>query len=155
MIENLENNEVNKKKLAFFLESVSYLFVPDLKDRIIGKSNVESFEDYAAKVLKNASCLCHEENNEIRALLVIYHNDIINQKAYIPILAVKPSHTGKGIATKLVSNSISICQSSVIKRIFVNTWKSNTKATNLYQKLGFEIINQNDKEIKFQMTLKE
>lgn len=155
MIKTLENNKSNKKKLALFLESVNRLFDPELKDRIIGKSNVASFEDYTAKVLKNASCLCHEENNEINALLVIYHNDIINQKAYIPILAVKPTHNGKGIATKLVLYSINICQSSAIKRIFVNTWKSNTKATNLYQKLGFEIINQNDKEIKFQMTLNE
>ncbi len=155
MIKKLQNNKKDINRLALFFEKVNHLFVPELKDRISSKSTVISFKEYAMKVLKNASCLSYENEFEIVGIIVVYHNDMINNKAYIPILAVNSNYEGRGIATQLVLNTIELCEESNIKILFVNTWSSNKQAKRLYEKLGFEINEQNKNEIKFKLVLSE
>jgi ribosomal protein S18 acetylase RimI-like enzyme len=151
MIRILQNNKVNKDKIADYLFIINDYFEPSLEKRLFTKSDVQSFHDYAIKILKHASCVGVLESNNLKGLLVIYHNDENTKRAYIPILAILPSFSGKGLASALINEAILLAKSSQIKHIFVNTWINNKKAIQLYKKNGFEIhdIEKNDVKLKY------
>lgn len=155
MIRILENNKVNKHIIADYLFIINDYFEPSLEKRLFTKSDVESFQDYALKVLKYASCLGFLEDGKLKGLIVIYHNDEINKIAYIPILAITPSYSGKGLASALINEAILLAKSSQIKHIFVNTWIDNKKAIQLYKKNGFEIHETEDSDVKLKYTILE
>lgn len=151
MIKVLRHSKKNKNLITDFLFSINDYFEPVLEKRLFAKSNAQSFQDYAEKILRFASCIGVFIDDELKGLLVIYHNDEINQTAYIPILAVFPSYSGQGLASSLIKEAIRQSKASQMKHIFVNTWIANKKAIQLYQKNGFEIYETlgNDVKLKY------
>jgi len=65
----------------------------------------------------------------------------IKQHAQIRYMAIKKSHRGKGLGTKIIIDFESIALKNRIKKIFLN---SRENAIKFYQKNGYEVINKTD-----------
>lgn len=84
-----------------------------------------------------------EIERNIRDYFVYRHSGIVHgcvglrvwdkKSAEIYALAVSPSHTGKGIGTKLIKKCLKDAKSLKITFVFTLTFRSN-----LFQRLGFE-----------------
>lgn len=58
-------------------------------------------------------------------------------RGYIAMLAVKESHRGKGIASKLVSMAIDAMAAREADEVVLETEMTNTASLKLYERLGF------------------
>ena len=58
----------------------------------------------------------------------------------IHLLIVRPSMTGKGIASSLVGYAIELAKSDSCKTLRLDTGSQNTPALSLYKKLGFQVV---------------
>lgn len=133
--------EVKEKDILLeYLLDVQFDFKPPLFQRINQISDVDSIEDYVDKLLNKANvfAICSgETSHKIHGIIAIYTNDIINLKAYIPILSVKKEMSGKGLAKELIEKAIDFAIESGMHSIDVKTWPRNEVAVILYKKYGF------------------
>ena len=58
----------------------------------------------------------------------------------IHLLIVRPSMTGKGIASSLVGYAIELAKNDSCKALRLDTGSQNTPALSLYKKLGFQVV---------------
>lgn len=58
----------------------------------------------------------------------------------IHLLMVRPSMTGKGIASKLVRYADELAKANACKAVRLDTGSQNIPALSLYRKLGFRIV---------------
>ena len=124
--------EVKEKDILLeYLLDVQFDLNPPLFQRINQISDVDSIEDYVDKLLTKANvfAICSgETSRKIHGIIAIYTNDIINLKAYIPILSVKK---------ELIEKAIDFAIESGMHSIDVKTWPGNEVAVILYKKYGF------------------
>jgi RimJ/RimL family protein N-acetyltransferase len=57
-------------------------------------------------------------------------------------IAIKDKYQGKGIGTKLLTETIFFSKKNNIYRIYLTVLKSNSKACRLYFKAGFKVVDQ-------------
>jgi GNAT superfamily N-acetyltransferase len=69
-------------------------------------------------------------------------------QGFVQRLATDPRMQRRGIAALLVSDALSWCKRRHCREVFVNTQVSNTRATRLYEKLGF-VTTPNDLVVLF------
>ncbi|WP_446787894.1 GNAT family N-acetyltransferase [Macellibacteroides fermentans] len=134
----------NKLTLTQFLTEVQNDFNPPLFQRITENSDVSTINDYCEKLFLKANVFSIYDNKKIVAVIAIYTNDNIDQKAYIPILSVKDKYKGIGLATRLLEKALQCAKEFNMKIINVKTWPENNAAIRLYDKFGFK-IQQKDK----------
>lgn len=147
-------NKANKKdkfSLVKYLDSVQNDFTPPLFDRIKDRSSVVTIEDYVEKILASGTVLYTQDLENISGIIVIYHNNLEKKQGYIPLLSVKKEYSGRGIAKLLVNAAVDLAFESGMNEIFVKTWVDNHAAKNIYQNLGFIIIN-TDKDLLFKKS---
>lgn len=138
LVKKFSNEDI--QILVEYLKSVENDFNPPLFERIRDRSNVYNVEEYANKVLSNASILYAIYSNCICGIVIIYHNDLVTKKGYIPLLSVRKEFSGKGFAKNLVQNAIKIAFEDGMNEILVKTWKDNNSAKKIYENLGFMLI---------------
>jgi ribosomal protein S18 acetylase RimI-like enzyme len=150
----LRNNILNQDLLTNFFVEVNNYFIPTLSHRILNKSDgVTDFSEYSKKVLKLAKCLVILENNQINGIVIIYTNDSINKKSYIPILAVKKESQGKGYSKKLMGKAIEKARLEGMKEVIVKTWSENKIAIKIYERLGFSVIEERGNGISLKLKI--
>ena len=114
-----------------FLVKVNNLFPTHL-------SNKTNLNDFAIKLYnKTTLCVALSKNNEILSLVAGYTENLVNNMAYISVVATLPQACGQELATKQIQNFFKICKSKKIPAVHLYTSPNNFKAINLYKKLGF------------------
>lgn len=131
MIIKLSNNDTDIQILTDYLEDVDSDFEIPLS------SKVNLFE-FASKALAYGHVFIAREDDLYVALVTMYCNDKINAKAFLPILSVKESHRGKGIARQLVSIVINVARLYEMETLCVDS--VNPIAIGLYKSIGFKTI---------------
>lgn len=123
------NKNLNSKLIAEFLKNVSYDFPIPLDEKV-------DIDKYSKKIL-NGTIKFYMQEDKIGAMVGGYTENILNNTAYIAIVAVDKRLRGRGIAKKLIYEFISECNDKGIKSVNLYTHKSNYIAIKMYKELGF------------------
>ncbi|MGN0484353.1 MAG: GNAT family N-acetyltransferase [Lachnospiraceae bacterium] len=67
---------------------------------------------------------------------VLYEDEVM----VIHLLMVRPSMSGRGIATSLIKYAVELARSNQCKALRLDTGSQNMPAVSLYEKNGFEIV---------------
>lgn len=129
--------QITVTNLLTFLQEINSEYVPNL-DKKVGLS------DYVDKILTKASFLIECDKNGIVGLVVFYCNNINNLKAYIPLVGVLPRAQHQGIATRMMEIVCQYIKEQKFKVIGIHS--NNPIAIKAYQKLGFRILNENERK---------
>lgn len=129
--------QITFTNLLTFLQEINSEYVPNLDKKI-------DLSDYADKILTKASFLIECDKNGIVGLVVFYCNNINNLKAYIPLVGVLPRAQHQGIATRMMEIVCQYIKEQKFKVIGIHS--NNPVAIKTYQKLGFKILNENERK---------
>lgn len=126
------NNNISLLNLVEFLESVDSDFPISLSDKV-------NINDYAMKLLNNATIKFCIKGNQIVGMVAGYTENLADNIAYITVLAVRKEFRGLRIGYDLVKEFIEVCRGKKIKAIHLYTHKTNSSAIKMYNNLGFEL----------------
>lgn len=115
-----------------FLLQVDKEFPTSLSSRV-------NLKDYAKKLLHNAFISVSIQDNKIVGCVAMYCNEYETMSAYIPLVAVDKNYRGQHISKALMACAIKMAQEKGFKKIGLHT--ENDIALNLYNSLGFKIMN--------------
>ena len=113
-----------------FLFKVSGLFPVPLSEK-------QNLDDYAVKLYEKATILTAMQNDEIISLVAGYTENIVDNMAFIAIVATLPEMQGKGLAAKLVKEFIGLCNKKGIDSVHLYAVRDNFPAVKMYKSLGF------------------
>lgn len=120
------------------------------------KPKLESYVDvdeYVRKILANAERFEHWEDKELAGLVAIYCNDYETRQAFITMVSVMSKYGGRGIASDLLQRAIEHCRKLNFKEIRLEVRADNAKATRLYEKFGFVIIEKTPTILKMALSI--
>ena len=129
MIVKLDYNENDKGILIDYLNETDADFGVPLSQKI-------DFASFAEKILSKGHVYMVSEDNTYCAMICFYCNDIIEKKAYLPILSTKACARGKGYARLLIMQMINICSLYKMKHILCDS--INPIAISIYKSFGFK-----------------
>lgn len=66
-----------------------------------------------------------------------YTKNVVDNQAYLSIVATVKEARGKGLSTKLIKQFINIARTQSLDAVHLYTNKTNINAVRLYRKLGF------------------
>jgi [ribosomal protein S18]-alanine N-acetyltransferase len=98
-----------------------------------------SIEDYLNKIISNATIASYTITGKIAGFMAYYNNDPIKKNAFLTMLLVDKVHQGKQIGNLLLDLSIQDLKKSGFHSYSLEVLKTNKKATQLYEKFGFEV----------------
>lgn len=124
------NDVVTIEQMNAFLEKVDKLFPVPLSEKC-------SLSVLATKLLFRGTILTISENNSILSMVAGYTKEVIDQKAYISVVATLPDSSGKGYAKTLVREFINIAKNNALVAVHLYTHQSNYKALSMYEGIGF------------------
>ncbi len=114
-----------------FLYSVDATFPVPLSQK-------QDLKDLAIKFWEKGTLCLAWENNEICSMVAGYTDNILNNKAYISVVATLDSARGQGYASRLIEEFIAIAEEKHIEAVHLYTDRKNIPAIRMYLKLGFE-----------------
>lgn len=120
------------RELLSFLRSVDTDFHPALSEKV-------DLSAYARKIIEKANLALDYDGDKIIGLVVVYCNDEINKRAYIPLVGVASGYRNRGIAKKLMMQAIQVVTERGFKIIGIHS--NNPIAVRLYRSLGFVVVN--------------
>ena len=123
-------------KLLNFLQNIDADFNPPLSSKVY-------LPDYVKKITDKADLILDYDGNEISGLVVMYCNDLVNKKAYIPLVGVSSRYRNRGIARKLMARAIRLVKEKGFKIVGIHS--NNPVAIKLYESLGFSTIVQGER----------
>lgn len=129
MIVKLDYNENDRNILVDYLIETDEDFGIPLSDKV----NIPLF---AEKILSKGHVYMVFEDNIYCAMICFYCNDIIEKKAFLPILSTKANARGKGYAKQLIMLMINVC--SLYKMKYIICDSINPIAVSIYKSLGFK-----------------
>lgn len=112
-------------------------FDPRLSERV-------ELGNFSNKIFVDAITFEAWHDNSLVGFVSAYMNDEKKHSAYINHVSVLNRFAGQGIASRLITNCISHAESSGLREIWLEVSKSNLPAIDLYTKLGFEVIRDDD-----------
>ena len=125
--------DFTEKQIEIFLNKVDRLFPVYLSE----KQNLCEF----AYKLRNKATICAKlENGEIMSAVCGYTENVVNNAAYISIVATIPEAQGKGYASELVTQFIEIARNKGVDYVHLYAVPDNVGAMKLYKSLGFEEV---------------
>ena len=98
-------------------------------------------KDYFKNIIQDEKniLLCYEEDNKILGYTFLKPIEVNKEHAYIINgIYVEEEYRKRGIATKLIEESLKILKEKNIKIIDINAFCKNEAAMNLYKKFGFK-----------------
>lgn len=108
---------------------------------------------YAEKAVSAGTLYVYEGNGNIAGSIIVdkiqpaEYSEIIWEQPFtndevmvIHLLLVRPSMTGKGIASTLVRYAMELAKNNSCKALRLDTGSQNIPAVSLYKKLGFQIV---------------
>lgn len=90
-----------------------------------------------SQVDQRTKVICNQYLGRIYKSVLAYPDDV----AYIAALCIDPRYRRRRIATRLLKNCIYRLQQDGIKTICLDCLETNVAARNLYESLGFELVN--------------
>ena len=101
-------------------------------------------EAFRYELLRNRGSVCwvaefieDDDSRTVVASIIIW---LVAQNAHIGTLAVKPGYREKGIAQRLLAQTLLVCVDRGAQQATLEVRASNQAAQQLYQKFGFEGI---------------
>ena len=91
----------------------------------------------AKKYEMNASVVALSDNNKRVGFSAFYNNDGNTHQAYISTIAIASDYEGQGYGSLLLSIVEKLCIETGMKRILLETGKTNNRARNFYTKNGY------------------
>ena len=122
---------MNVNLIRVFLGKIDKMFPTPLSEK-------QDLEQYANKLIEKATLCAVIEEGEIFSLVAGYTENVIENKAYISIVASRTEAQGKGYASKLIRDFIDICKDKDLDAVHLYTDRCNTKALEMYRKIGFQ-----------------
>lgn len=98
----------------------------------------QDLDAYAQKILQYATVCSMEEDGEIRAAVIGYTENLVNQLAYIAVVGTLKEYRGQGLAKTCMENFIRLCREKHISAIHLYTTFGNTAAIGMYRSFGFQ-----------------
>lgn len=123
-------NQGGLKEIVQHLTQCDNNFVPAL-------SSTVNIQGYAQKLLTNAERLEAWEQNQLIGLVAAYMNDLGKETAFITNVSVLPEYSSKGIATRLLNQSINQAKEKGFKKVALEVSAGNPVALALYRKMDF------------------
>ena len=117
-------------QLHLFLERVDHDFSVPLSDK-------QDLSEYTRKLLEKATLCCEIRDGEILSMVAGYTDRVLENRAYIAIVATLPQARGQQLASRLIERFILICQQKALSAVHLYTTPDNTAALRMYHRLGF------------------
>lgn len=142
------NEEVglNHAQLTDLLKKFGDLLPAPLSQRV-------DLPAYASKLQDRADICCAFEGKPIVGLQAIYANDQRSLCGHIPLLAVLPSHQGKGLGKAMLSRALALARQRGMKRVGSEVNLENTRARRLYESAGFQAVRTEGASLHLQCSL--
>jgi len=121
----------SKQKIEQFLRSVDRTFPVPISEKV-------ELCEFASKLFAKATMCCAYDGEEICSMVAGYTENTIDNIAYVSLVATRTDAQGKGFATGLMEEFISICKTKGLRGVHLYTDTRNKGAVALYQKLGFQ-----------------
>jgi ribosomal protein S18 acetylase RimI-like enzyme len=99
-------------------------------------NSIKDLSKYAKKLTENADVYVAKDMS-LLGFIAYYSNDMISKIAYITQLGVLPSAQRRGIGSRLINKSYSVCKEKGMKKIKLEVRMTNDKAIEFYRKEGF------------------
>lgn len=125
-------NSATKNNIQNHLKRCNTLFYPHL-------STYVNIEEYADKIKSNAYTFEAWDKEQLIGVVACYLNNSDTKKGYITNVSVEKNYQGKGIAKKLVQQTIDKAIALKFKTLFLEVNVNNSSAISLYQSLGFTL----------------
>lgn len=123
--------EISHKEVLLFLQEVDKYFLVPLSH----KQDLEVFVD---KLVNKATICAEIENNAICSMVAGYTDDVINNMAYISIVATCPAYQKRGVAIKLIKEFLTVASSKGLTSVHLYSDSRNKGAIHMYEKVGFK-----------------
>lgn len=128
---------ISENQIEHFLNRVDKLFPVSLSEK-------QNLHEYAIKLSRRATVCLKVENEEIVSAVFGYTENVVDNMAYISVVATLPNAQGKNYASTLVGEFIEIAKSKGLNGVHLYTDPSNERAKKLYEKLGFQVLKVED-----------
>lgn len=111
------------------------------RDFPVPLSQKQDLEAFARKLCEKATICAVMDGEEIAALAAGYTDHMVENRAYLSILAVRADMRGQGYATRLLREFVDISAQKGADAVHAYAVASNLPAIRVYQKLGFARLN--------------
>ena len=118
------------KELYAFLKDVDSSFPVPL-------SKKQDLELLAKKLLEKATLVSVWHYEEMVALVAGYTENVVDNMAYISVLATRQEARGHGYAKDVVQRFLQICRDKKLSAVHLYAVPTNLPAVYLYKSLGF------------------
>ncbi|MDD4689315.1 MAG: GNAT family N-acetyltransferase [Eubacteriales bacterium] len=125
------NKLYNAKDIEIFLTEVDKSFPVPLSDK-------QDIKLYAQKLFDKATICAELDDGKIISLVAGYTDNMKDNIAYFSVAATTKEGRGRGLATKLFKEFLSICKDKNLDAAELYTDKRNVDAIRLYEKIGFQ-----------------
>lgn len=122
------NSPEEIEQFKIFLEHEDHDFYPPLSDR-------EKIEEYLQEMIQGK--IFYFEDDKVFAAICYFDNYEKYNSAYIKFIAVLPEYRHHHYATTLFEQALKDLKGKIIT---ITTWSTDKPALELYQHLGFKII---------------
>jgi ribosomal protein S18 acetylase RimI-like enzyme len=128
------------------LENCKDNFVPVLEDRV-------NIREYAEKLFIKSVTFEAWQNDLLAGLVACYFNDPDRKTGFITSVSVEEKYSGSGIAKELMKMCIDYAVKNKYKEILLDVGSNNSRAINLYDKLGFIIIDNDNEFLRMKLEI--
>jgi ribosomal protein S18 acetylase RimI-like enzyme len=140
-------NKAPAAQISDHLRSSDADFVLHLSGRV-------NIDDYAQKIVSNATRFEAWSNGTLVGLVAAYCNDRETRVAHITNVSVPDEWTGKGIAASLIDRCVAHAKVAGMRQIDLEVAADNLPAVKLYEKCGFVAGNLNEPFVHMTLNLK-
>ncbi|MDO5558716.1 MAG: GNAT family N-acetyltransferase [Oscillospiraceae bacterium] len=120
------------------IEKILEIFTPCLKSLSSGEVNKRNF---AQKLSSFGNVfVITDDTGCMFAFSAFYCNDIINKKAFLSLIAVKPEFTRMGLGNMMLDFVSEYVKKSGMTSLFLEVRKTNSSAVKFYKNQDFEFI---------------
>ena len=116
------------------IESLVNEFLPTLPHLL---KKIDSVSEFAEKLSKFAWVVVVKKKNENASMMVFYSNDLETKCGYFTLLATKPESRRQGLIKSLFEFGFNQMKKDGMKKARLEVDSDNTRARNLYEKMGF------------------
>lgn len=127
-------NTASEAEILLHLSDCSHSFIPQLNSRV-------DVAKYAERIAKHSVTFEAWNDNKLIGLLAAYFNDVEYFCGYITNVSVYKEYEGKGVASRLLEQSISYAGNNKFKEILLEVNELNLHAIKLYKKHNFATKN--------------
>lgn len=140
------DNNVTFEEVYDFLNKVDTSFPIPLSEK-------QDLKTFSEKLITKGTLCAATDAGKIVSMVGGYTENIIDNKAYISIVATLDEYAGRGFAKKLIKEFICICKDKKIEAVHLYAVPSNLVAVNMYKSIGFSEWNREDEPRKEDLHL--